>query len=545
MPYRRSYSRSYSFCPPPPHLSNILNLYPDAEPYCAGFAPSKGRRCHMRTNARGRSLAISLLNEGTKDIQAGYIPDEDLLFDLAHATLCTRFHQNQASGLVTRWTNAIESFLCKQSPAPQRNTRTQYYLEHDDGPFGDQNFVPIEELIAECAVNYPHIDWSQELQLARPGRSPGASDVSRRTRTPEPVPVQSRTRVGSEHELHRSSSGPSSGGRQMSRSTSGVETGPEIARRPVRDRRAVHAPTSVARRSSAAISAPPSTPAPASATPSASSSRRDAQSSATSTRAAVPTQQGRATYSASAISQSSISASTRASSSTTRSGPRPADSELALAPASASPIMTSTSSSSTTSRTTTTTTVATTVMTTTTATTPRSGTNATPDANIRTTRPTRASDPHPLSSPTSTSQETPTGIERQLSATAPAPASAPASTPATPATPAPATEQRTAAVSVPQTTITARQGTPVPSPRPRRRAIEGDCSICMEPLILDREGSTSDDYTGSNEDENNNNPGLSWCKRQCGVNYHVACITRWLEASARSTCPTCRGVWRD
>ncbi|KAL4862872.1 hypothetical protein BDV12DRAFT_178295 [Aspergillus spectabilis] len=104
------------------HLREILKLEPDEEPWCAGYAPSQGRRCHVRTNAYGRSMAMSLLNEGTKDLHDGDCID-DLLKDLAPYVLCTRWHQNQASELVAKWRRRVDRFLDSYSRPPPPTPR--------------------------------------------------------------------------------------------------------------------------------------------------------------------------------------------------------------------------------------------------------------------------------------------------------------------------------------------------------------------------------------------------------------------------------------
>ncbi|KAL4733781.1 hypothetical protein BDV11DRAFT_199495 [Aspergillus similis] len=107
MPYTSSYLQS----PSGPHLSEVISLYPEDEPFCAGYAPSQGRRCRMRTNASNRASAMAMLNHGTKQLLKGQMPTRDLLVDLAHCTLCTRFHQGQAEGLAEKWRRDIEWFL--------------------------------------------------------------------------------------------------------------------------------------------------------------------------------------------------------------------------------------------------------------------------------------------------------------------------------------------------------------------------------------------------------------------------------------------------
>ncbi|KAJ0421703.1 hypothetical protein BJY00DRAFT_102990 [Aspergillus carlsbadensis] len=108
-----------------PHLSSILKLDPEGEPFCAGFAPSKGRRCSARTNARGRKSALNLLDEGTADLHAGLCID-DILEDLAPHVLCTRWHQNQASSLVSTWQARVDRYLSSISVprSPRRPSQT-------------------------------------------------------------------------------------------------------------------------------------------------------------------------------------------------------------------------------------------------------------------------------------------------------------------------------------------------------------------------------------------------------------------------------------
>ncbi|KAJ5958804.1 uncharacterized protein N7479_005954 [Penicillium vulpinum] len=94
-------------------LCEIIKLEPENEPWCAGYAPSQGRRCHARTNARGRRSAMILLSDGTKDLCTGRNIDT-LLEDLAPHVLCTRFHQNQASDLARRWKRQVRTYLDSQ-----------------------------------------------------------------------------------------------------------------------------------------------------------------------------------------------------------------------------------------------------------------------------------------------------------------------------------------------------------------------------------------------------------------------------------------------
>ncbi|KAJ5693240.1 hypothetical protein N7462_002663 [Penicillium macrosclerotiorum] len=114
-------SRAYtSEGPSLPPLAEIIKLWPDEEPWCAGYAPSKGRRCHASTNRAGRRAAMDLLKEGTADLRAGRCIDR-LLEALAPHVLCTRFHQSQADDLASRWQNRVRSYLrSHQQTTPPR-----------------------------------------------------------------------------------------------------------------------------------------------------------------------------------------------------------------------------------------------------------------------------------------------------------------------------------------------------------------------------------------------------------------------------------------
>ncbi|KAJ5664391.1 hypothetical protein N7507_005122 [Penicillium longicatenatum] len=104
-----------------PHLSQIIKLEPEKEPFCAGYAPSQGRRCHASTNAYGRRRAMNLLDEATEELHAGRCID-DLLEELAPHVLCRRWHQSQASDLIARWQKNIRSFMRLQSPSRREST---------------------------------------------------------------------------------------------------------------------------------------------------------------------------------------------------------------------------------------------------------------------------------------------------------------------------------------------------------------------------------------------------------------------------------------
>ncbi|CAI7626146.1 unnamed protein product [Penicillium bialowiezense] len=109
-------SRQYIPIPYSLSLSEIIDLEPEEEPWCAGYAPSQRRRCHARTNAYGRSSAMKLLEKGTERLRAGRSLDT-LLEDLAPYVLCTRWHQNQASTLSSRWKREVRAYRDSQIPS--------------------------------------------------------------------------------------------------------------------------------------------------------------------------------------------------------------------------------------------------------------------------------------------------------------------------------------------------------------------------------------------------------------------------------------------
>ncbi|KAL2839568.1 hypothetical protein BJX68DRAFT_198158 [Aspergillus pseudodeflectus] len=165
-----SRSKSQSSTTHRPHLSSIIKLDPEGEPFCAGFARSKGRRCCVRTNARGRKTALSLLDEGTADLHAGLCID-DILEDLAPHVLCTRWHQNQASSLVSTWQARVDRYLFSVS-VPRSRSRSQNRYEG--------------WTVAECLAEIERLTAKRAAELASTSRSSRAIP-----RTSHPAPVLS------------------------------------------------------------------------------------------------------------------------------------------------------------------------------------------------------------------------------------------------------------------------------------------------------------------------------------------------------------------
>ncbi|KAL2834243.1 hypothetical protein BDW59DRAFT_137575, partial [Aspergillus cavernicola] len=121
-------------------------------------------------------------------------------------------------------------------------------------------------------------------------------------------------------------------------------------------------------------------------------------------------------------------------------------------------------------------------------------------------------------------------------------------TPTAPSTQHADTATANLATPVPQTT----EHIPTPASIPRenevtRRPIEGECNICLVALRSVRsERVYQDDHVERDEGEEGEEEEeeeLSWCKGQCGVNYHKTCIDEWLATATHGTCPTCRCGW--
>ncbi|CAG8929202.1 unnamed protein product [Penicillium salamii] len=178
-------------------LSDILELEPEEEPWCAGYAPSQRRRCHIRTNSRGRSSAMALLDKGTEKLQAGRNID-NLLEDLAPHVLCTRFHQNQASTLTSSWRRKVRSYLDSQS-TPTRSTRatssTPRASLRPQSISSEPGDLALEERIADLIKRVERLKELRRLEGSRSGRERSTRSHSRETenssRTVSPSGVRS------------------------------------------------------------------------------------------------------------------------------------------------------------------------------------------------------------------------------------------------------------------------------------------------------------------------------------------------------------------
>ncbi|KAE8380872.1 hypothetical protein BDV26DRAFT_256418 [Aspergillus bertholletiae] len=156
-----------------PHLSEILQLYPEEERWCAGYAPSQRRRCHASTNARNRKTAMRLLDEGTEDLHAG-LDIDDLLEDLAPCVLCTRFHQNQSHQLAAKWKWQVQQFWDSFVPPvpPQRAAGQRLRMS---SPAISMRSVEIDYFQLEKRVRVQIGEHERRPQSSRTTRSASAA----------------------------------------------------------------------------------------------------------------------------------------------------------------------------------------------------------------------------------------------------------------------------------------------------------------------------------------------------------------------------------
>ncbi|KAL2856665.1 hypothetical protein BJY01DRAFT_171660 [Aspergillus pseudoustus] len=171
-----------------PHLSDILELHPERETNCAGFAVSKGRRCRLPTNAHGRRIALSLLDKGTANIHAGLCID-DILEDLAPHVLCTGWHQYQAWELISTWQGRVDRYLAS-APAPRSTSRHSSQNRYEGWSVEDC-LAELERLLAETAAESVVASRSSARATGRNSRL--TNDLNLNTDSGSTVRTTSRT----------------------------------------------------------------------------------------------------------------------------------------------------------------------------------------------------------------------------------------------------------------------------------------------------------------------------------------------------------------
>ncbi|GLA06084.1 hypothetical protein AnigIFM60653_006607 [Aspergillus niger] len=493
----------------PRHLSEILKVYPEDEPWCAGFAPSQGRRCHNPTNARNRRHASSLLEQGTRLLRAGQ-SIEHILEDLAPLVLCTRNHQNQAVGLTNTWVSRVDTYVAKHRSTP-RSLPSKSTPRRSPSPTM-RNETSIEDRLAELerkmqdAIRKAERAQREKERAERDaertrrdtenmvrrsaamGYARGQEEARRRRSSPPPAATTVETETttiehNEEYGVQRNSvsSGLLSSQRQDPHGGS-VETTLQVntsTSTNLQLRRSTIVSTTRVQRTSDA----PATPAQAerhAATPS--SEPRIVEIDDTSDALATPSPAQRSNNNATSSPSSTIT-------------------RRAISLPSAEPESTITTTASTNPD-------------------HPSSTN-TQESTPLTETPENSTTTLQLPSPRTSNNEDP---------------------PSTPTDTQETTTQTTStSISTPQHHLPTPPSTPPPTILPTisdcgitRQPIEGDCCICICPL--DEEDST-------HHDDNS----LVWCQKQCGSNFHRECMDRWLasslDANRQTSCPMCRGKW--
>ncbi|KAL4794717.1 hypothetical protein BDV19DRAFT_389848 [Aspergillus venezuelensis] len=94
-----------------PHLSWILNLYPDQDRRCVGYDGETGFRCNHTISSRSRKSAARLLEKLTGEVYGNYLDGViHTLPALAGLLLCDKIHHNHAPLLVARWDRELQEF---------------------------------------------------------------------------------------------------------------------------------------------------------------------------------------------------------------------------------------------------------------------------------------------------------------------------------------------------------------------------------------------------------------------------------------------------
>ena len=103
---------------PPPQLTDVLKIYPAADHHCFGNSYYYNRRCQNLTSHHNRQEALSLLEQGTRQLAATSLAAFDnILNQLAPLLLCSHQHRDQAGRLVAQWKEKLQRYLDERSAA--------------------------------------------------------------------------------------------------------------------------------------------------------------------------------------------------------------------------------------------------------------------------------------------------------------------------------------------------------------------------------------------------------------------------------------------
>ncbi|KAH8433814.1 uncharacterized protein LDX57_011448 [Aspergillus melleus] len=115
---------------PPLHLAQIINIHPNHDAQCIGWAKTAGRRCRLVASAASRAEASDLLEQANKQLYAGYRIDE-ILESIAFLLLCRRWHQDQAPAVSGQWKAQIYRYFAAAAAAVQAPPVAQVWHKRD------------------------------------------------------------------------------------------------------------------------------------------------------------------------------------------------------------------------------------------------------------------------------------------------------------------------------------------------------------------------------------------------------------------------------
>ena len=98
---------------------------------CYGWARSKGRKCENPIALRNREEAQRLLARISK-LDPGSSNFDRTLRDLAHALLCQRWHQDQATDVVRKWKDNIDQFMSLEEEEEEEEAEEEEEEEIDE-----------------------------------------------------------------------------------------------------------------------------------------------------------------------------------------------------------------------------------------------------------------------------------------------------------------------------------------------------------------------------------------------------------------------------
>ncbi|PYI17963.1 hypothetical protein BO99DRAFT_444219 [Aspergillus violaceofuscus CBS 115571] len=496
------------------HLSEILNLYPDQERWCAGYAPSQGRRCHNPISGAHRGSAVRLLDEGSERMRQGEDID-DLLMDLASLVLCRHVHQkdprSQVPTLVKKWQEKIRG--------------VSEDLEKGEGVIGRSVWRYHHSLFTACSIDHGAA-WAIHCSCTDPScfyliltfklsifRLFAIKACTSTSFNLKPFP----------HYLPPDGQPPCYcySSFQLSRLSDFFDVGVYISfyvnckfhhltyKRQSKSKSCYHLwlwtyrNGFLSRASFFAAGISSASRSDTTTTTSVTSTRTITVSTSSSTSTAAPT-----TSTASPrVSVSSVEPEASASGPTDAPA-RSRTASTTVTPAASTSAPTNLASTSTTTATagassTSSPTFAPTAAPTVPAQTATATATATPESTTTTSQPDTSS-PAVISQPPRSSSSS----SSLISSTA-------------------------AAVSVPSPLV------PKPTYTPTRQPITGDCSICYEPLLPGSPFTTPHQAA--------RDLSIVYCKQQCGTNFHFSCMFTWKKTASQRdrepTCPMCRAAW--